>query len=329
MSRAAWRRMSPAPLGVALTAHWLPLPAILRLVRRAEALGYALVLVDGDALIADANPARPIYDATALSAATVLATQSARIGAVHLALAWNALLLARNLATLQALANGRLVAVFGVGAKHASHRLGLPEPGGAERVDRLDELLGAVRALLAGEAVTLHGRFTSLERASVTLPDAPVPIAVSAAGARALEVVRRHADAWDANVPPLREKLQPLRDQLGRELPTWCWVFARPGATLDDAARGLSPPRAMVPRARAGRHRARDPVRRSRALPREARAHARGARSRAARRRSGRPRRSGRGERARGARSGFGPANFLGFEACTAGTGTLAAACPE
>jgi hypothetical protein len=71
----------------------------------------------------------------------------------------------------------------------------------------------------------------------VTLPSAPVPIAVSAAGARALEVVRRHADAWDANVPPLRERLLPLRERLGRALPTWCWVFARPGASFEDAAR--------------------------------------------------------------------------------------------
>jgi alkanesulfonate monooxygenase SsuD/methylene tetrahydromethanopterin reductase-like flavin-dependent oxidoreductase (luciferase family) len=112
-----------------------------------------------------------------------------------------------------------------------------PEPGGAERVDRLDELLDALRALLAGEVVTRHGRFTSLERASITLPSTPVPIAVSAAGARALEVVRRHADAWDANVPPLRERLLPLRERLGRSLPTWCWVFARPGASFEDAAR--------------------------------------------------------------------------------------------
>jgi alkanesulfonate monooxygenase SsuD/methylene tetrahydromethanopterin reductase-like flavin-dependent oxidoreductase (luciferase family) len=229
--------MSGAPLGVALTSHWLPLQAILRLVRRADELGYALVLVDGDALIADADPVRPIYDATALSAAAVLATGSARIGAIHFSIAWNALLLARSLATLQALADGRLVALFGVGAKRASHRLGLPEPGGAERVDRLDELLAVVRALLAGETVTVHGRFTSLERARVTASGAPVPIAVSAAGARALGVVRRHADAWDANVPPLREKLQPLREQLGKELPTWCWVFARPGASFEDASR--------------------------------------------------------------------------------------------
>jgi len=229
--------MNAAPLGVALTAHRLRLDAIRRLVRRADELGYALVLVDGDAALASADPARPIYDATALAAAAALATQRAQIGSIHFALLWNPVLLARSLATLQELASGRLVGVFGVGARRASRQLGLPEPGGAERVDRLDEMLDAVRALLAGETVSRHGRFTSLERASVTLPGVPVPIAVSAAGARALDVVRRHANAWDANVPPLRERLLPLREKLGRPLPTWCWVFARPGASFEDAAR--------------------------------------------------------------------------------------------
>jgi len=229
--------MKPAPLGVALTAHWLRMESVLRLVRRADRLGYALVLVDGDAALAEANPLRPTYDTTALTAAAVLETERARVGAIHFPLLWNALLLARSLATLQELAHGRLVGAFGVGAKRASHRLGLPEPDGAERVDRLDEMLDAVRALLAGEVVTRRGRFTTLERASVTLPGTPVPITVSAAGARALEVVRRHADAWDANVPPLRERLLPLRERLGRKLPTWCWVFARPGASFEDTAR--------------------------------------------------------------------------------------------
>lgn len=229
--------MTSAPLGVALTAHWLPLDALLRLARRADALGYALLLVDGDAPHARANASRPVYDPTAVSAAAVLATARARVGAIHVPLVWNAVLLARSLATLQELAQGRLVGLFGAGAKRASHRLGLPEPDGAERVARLDEQLDAVRALLAGEVVTRSGRFTTLEQASVTRPSAPVPIAVSAAGTRALDVVRRHADIWDANVPPLRERLLPLRERLGRELPTWCWVFARPFASFESAAR--------------------------------------------------------------------------------------------
>lgn len=224
-----------APLGVALTAHWLRLDAILRLAKRADELGYAQVLVDGDAGLAAATPERPIYDSTALAAAAALATRSARIGSIHLAHFWNAALLARSLATLQELAAGRLVSHFGVGAPRRSARLGLPEPDVAERIARLDETLEVVRALLAGETVTRRGRFVALDGVRVTPPSQPSPIAVSAAGPRALEVVRRHADIWDANVPPLRAKLEPLRASLARALPTWIWVFARPGESRDVA----------------------------------------------------------------------------------------------
>ncbi|HXZ85374.1 MAG TPA: LLM class flavin-dependent oxidoreductase [Myxococcota bacterium] len=226
---------APAALGVSFTAHWLPIDAVLRLARRADELGFALVLVDGDSGVAAPDPGRPIYDPTALVAAVALATRSARVGAMHLAHFWNAALLARSLATLQELAAGRLVALFGVGAHRETRRLGLPQPGAGERVARLEETVAAVRALLAGETLTASGRFVALERARITPPARPVPIAISAAGARALEVVARHADVWDANVPPLPERLEPLRARLGRALPTWIWVFARPGAARDDA----------------------------------------------------------------------------------------------
>jgi alkanesulfonate monooxygenase SsuD/methylene tetrahydromethanopterin reductase-like flavin-dependent oxidoreductase (luciferase family) len=225
----------PGPLGVALTAHWLPLDAILRLVKRADALGYAQVLVDGDAALLPAG--RPVYDATALAAAALLASERVRIGSIHLAHFWNPLLLARSLATLQTLGRGRLVGLFGVGAGRPTAALGLPEPDAAERIARLDELLDALRPLLAGESVSRAGRFAALEAASITPPPQPVPLAVSAASPRALALVRRHADIWDANVPPLRARLAPLREALGRALPTWLWVFARPGATRDDALR--------------------------------------------------------------------------------------------
>ena len=223
------------PLGVAFTAHWLPLEAILRLTKQADRLGYALVLVDGDAALLPAG--RPVYDATALSAAALLASERARIGAIHLAHFWNPFLLARSLATLQTLGRGRVVGLFGVGAGRPMAAIGLPEPDAGERVARLDEALGQVRALLAGESVSRAGRFTSLAGASITTPPAPVPLAVSAASPRALAVVRRHADLWDANVPPLGARLAPLREALGRALPTWIWVFARPGAARDEALR--------------------------------------------------------------------------------------------
>ena len=227
---------APAPLGVSFTGHWLALDAVLRLARRADELGFALVLVDGDAGVASPEPGRPVYDPTSLVAAVAGATQRAQIGAIHVAHFWNAALLARSLATQQELASGRLVAVFGVGAGRETRRLGLAQPGPGERVARLEETVAAVRALLAGQTVTASGRFVSLERARITPPTRPVPIAISAARPRALAVAARHADVWDANVPPLPARVDPLRARLGRPLPTWIWVFARPGASRGEAA---------------------------------------------------------------------------------------------
>ena len=48
-------------------------------------------------------------------------------------------------------------------------------------------------------------------------------------------MVRRRADIWDANVPPLHSRLEPLRAKLGRELETWLWVFARPSESREGA----------------------------------------------------------------------------------------------
>ncbi|HTO07068.1 MAG TPA: LLM class flavin-dependent oxidoreductase [Myxococcota bacterium] len=198
---------SRAPLGVALTGHRLPLEARVRLAARAEALGFELLMLDGDAPASLAAEHLRVYDPTAVMTAAALATRRIRLASIHLAHLWQPALLARQLATLHELSGGRLVSHFGVGTKRA---------GAAERIARLDQTLGELRPLLA--------------RAR-----AETPIAVSAAGPRALEVVRRHADVWDANVPPLPERLAPLRAQLGRALPTWIWVFARPGAPLESA----------------------------------------------------------------------------------------------
>ncbi len=84
--------------------------------------------------------------------------------------------------------------------------------------------------------MSLRGEFLALESVAITPPAEPVPVVVAASRARALSVVERHADVWDANVPPLAEWLQPLREKLTRPIETWIWVFARPGAELDEAA---------------------------------------------------------------------------------------------
>jgi len=228
---------SDAPLGVSLTGHWLALDAIQRLAQRADELGYAVVLVDGDASLLPRRTAAPVYDPSVVATLTLAATRRARVGSIRLPVFWNPLLLARSLATLQEASAGRALGFFGAGAGRHLGRVGLEPLTGRERVARLDETLEVLRRLLAGESVTHHGPHIQLDGAFVRPPAQPLPLVVAAAGPQTLRVVERHADVWDANLPPLRERLDPLRERLARELETWIWIFTRPGASLDAAAK--------------------------------------------------------------------------------------------
>ncbi len=226
-----------ARVGVALTGHWLTLAQIQRLVRRADDLGYAVVLVDGDTTLLPRRPDAPVYDPNVLAALALAATNRVHVGSIRLPAFWNPLLLARSLATLQEASAGRALGFFGAGVGRHLGRLGIPLLSGRERVARLDETLDVLRRLLSGESVSQRGRYLELERAFVRPPSPPIPLVVAAAGPQGLEVVERHADVWDANVPPLREHLEPLRERLSRPLETWIWVFTRPGASFDAAAK--------------------------------------------------------------------------------------------
>jgi alkanesulfonate monooxygenase SsuD/methylene tetrahydromethanopterin reductase-like flavin-dependent oxidoreductase (luciferase family) len=226
-----------ARLGVALTGHWLSLDQIQRLARCADDLGYAVVLVDGDATLLPRRGGAPIYDTSALAALALASTTRARVGSIRLPVFWNAALLARSLATLQEASGGRAIGFFGSGVGRHEARFGIPPLSAGERLALLEETLDALRQLLAGEQVTRRGQFVKLERAFIGRPSKPIPLVVAAKGPGALRVAERHADVWDANVPPLREHLEPLQEQLAREIETWIWIFARPGASLEAAAK--------------------------------------------------------------------------------------------
>jgi alkanesulfonate monooxygenase SsuD/methylene tetrahydromethanopterin reductase-like flavin-dependent oxidoreductase (luciferase family) len=226
-----------APLGVALTGHFLPLDAVRRLTQRADELGYSVLIVDGDAGVLPRRRDAPIYATSALSSVALHATQRASVGAIRIPTFWNVAHLARDLATLQELSGGRALGFFGVGAERHESRFGFERRSPGQRVRLLEETLGTVRCLLAGEEVTWRGEFVELEHAFIARPSWPVPIVVAAGRPQALAVAERHADVLDANVPPLPERLGAVRERLARELEIWVWVFCRPGALLETAVK--------------------------------------------------------------------------------------------
>ena len=224
------------PIGVAFTGHWLAVSSVRNLARRADALGFSVILVDGDVGTIASRPKAPVHFSSTLTSVALEATSSARVGAIRLPVFWNAGLLARDLMTLQNASDGRALGLLGVGNRRHQRALGLPARSVGERIAALEETLDVVRRLLAGEAVTHAGRFVEVEELGLPSPARPIPLIVAAAKPRALALAERYADILDANVPPLAARIEEVRAHLTRPIPLWVWVFARPGRSFEDAA---------------------------------------------------------------------------------------------
>lgn len=146
--------------------------------------------------------------------------------------------LAGSLATLAALAPGRVVAGVGAGSSTVDHALaGVPFD---ERWRRFEESVRVLRALLAGEEHALPGDWASLlgDASVVASPD-PLPVWVAGWGSPAgLRRVARLGDGWLAsayNTTPeafahgraavAEERRRLGRDDLPAALATmWTWI---------------------------------------------------------------------------------------------------------
>ena len=112
----------------------------------------------------------------------------------------NPLLLAKELATVDVISRGRLFPAFGIGQANELElaALGLARD---ERGARLEECLHVIRELWRGDAVTFHGRFTTLD--GVTLSPRPTRPRIEpwlgGSTPAAVRRVGRIADGWLAS----------------------------------------------------------------------------------------------------------------------------------
>jgi alkanesulfonate monooxygenase SsuD/methylene tetrahydromethanopterin reductase-like flavin-dependent oxidoreductase (luciferase family) len=172
-----------AKLGVLFRPEWPPedLPPF---ARDAEGSAFAeLWLVEDCFLTGGLTMA-----ATALAATTDLGVG---IGLLPVSLR-NPALAAMEIAGLARVHPGRLTVAFGHGVEPWMRQIDARPP---DRLAALEETVTAVRALLAGEAVTMHGRHVSLE--SVRLahqPVTPPPVLIGTTGPRGLALAGRCAD---------------------------------------------------------------------------------------------------------------------------------------
>ncbi|MFG3015190.1 LLM class F420-dependent oxidoreductase [Streptomyces cinerochromogenes] len=155
--------------------------------RRAEELGYDVILVPDHLGMVAPFPAL---------VAAAEATRRPRLGTFVLnAGFWNPALLAREVATTDALTGGRLELGLGTGYAQAEHEAaGLPFGSPRERVDHLERTLAELERLLGSEELPhagLHSRGATPEPRPAR---SRVPVLVGANGDRMLRLTAAHAD---------------------------------------------------------------------------------------------------------------------------------------
>jgi alkanesulfonate monooxygenase SsuD/methylene tetrahydromethanopterin reductase-like flavin-dependent oxidoreductase (luciferase family) len=162
-------------------------------VARAEATGIDRLFTGDHVMFRGGGGFDGLLTATAVAVASRrLAVQTA----VYLLPLRHPVPAARQVASLAALAAGRLV--FGVdlgGEDPAELRACGVDPGTRGR--RMDEALGVLRPLLAGREVSVRGEFFRLDGVRIApAPAPPVPIVIGGRSDAALRRVARHGDGW-------------------------------------------------------------------------------------------------------------------------------------
>jgi len=200
----------------------------------------------------------PTLECTAAIAALAGATSRVRLSSLVMSATYrHPAVLANWAATVDHASGGRLTLGLGAGWQVNEHeQYGIPLGTPGERRRRLEEYVTVVRSLLDQEHTTMEGEFFSL-RDAVCEPK-PVqdrlPILIGAKGDRMLQVVARHADAWNMwSVPDtIRERSAALDracDAIGRDPAS----IARSTQALvfltDDRAKGEDLVRRVSPRA--------------------------------------------------------------------------------
>lgn len=104
-------------------------------------------------------------------------------------------IVAQAAATIDTMMPGRFWLGVGSGENLNEHILGGRWPPASVRHEMLEEAIGLIRRLLAGEEVTAHGRHYTVENAQLpSRTEEPPLILVAAGGAKALQLARDHGD---------------------------------------------------------------------------------------------------------------------------------------
>jgi probable F420-dependent oxidoreductase len=173
---------------------------IRRAAQRAEEIGLSDVWVSEHIIVPRATfPRSPLFYDPVLSLTwAAAATKRVRLGTSVLVLPMrHPLPLAKELATLQNLSEGRLILGAGVGWLEAEFAaLGAPF---RERGRRMDEGLAMMRAVWSQDPVTFHAKYIPAEISEMTmqpLPVRPIPVWFGARSEPAYRRTVKVGDGW-------------------------------------------------------------------------------------------------------------------------------------
>jgi len=195
-------------LGICLWSQSADWANVLQTARLVDALGYDHLWTWDHLLSIYGEPDQPVFEAWTVLAALAASTTTVRLGPLVCA---NTIrhpgLVAKIVATLDHVSGGR--AILGIGGgwferEHQAHGIDFGR-GFGERLDRLDEAVGLIRALLDGERVTSPGpHYHVRELHHQPSPvQARLPILIGGRGKRrTLRTVAKYGDLWNAYGTP-------------------------------------------------------------------------------------------------------------------------------
>jgi alkanesulfonate monooxygenase SsuD/methylene tetrahydromethanopterin reductase-like flavin-dependent oxidoreductase (luciferase family) len=208
-------------------------PSLRNAAIAAERAGFESIWFDDHLLADEGDWHDPKLEGWAALAALAPLTTKARLGLLVAANTFrNPGLTAKLATTLDHVCGGRLILGIGAGWFGREHEaFGLDfGTGFGQRLDRVEESVGLIERLLAGERVTHDGRFYRMVDA-VCEPrpmQVRLPILIGGSGReKTLRTVARHADLWNAYASRDRvtESLAILRER--------CAEVGRPYEAID------------------------------------------------------------------------------------------------
>jgi len=204
----------------------------------------------------DGRPERGPWEAWTLLAALAAVTERVRLGPLVACAGFHPPgLVAKMAATIDEVSGGRFVLGLGAGWNEREFRaFGIPYD---HRVARFEESFTIVRGLLAGERVTLAGRYWQADDAVLLPPPARRPeLMIGSNGPRMLGIALPHVDAWNTwwdgygNTPEgfavLNERISAAARAAGRPperiARSACVLVALDGAAGERPAAPEAPP---------------------------------------------------------------------------------------